>query len=674
VAIASPPRSLGSTVFFGGGGTPPAPPAAGPVTSNLSVVNVRIAPNAVPNDGTPAAALINAIIAGIAAANATIYFPPGVYGLEANVTFPTNIQVWLEQGAFFKATAPGVSLTINGELTASNAAQIFDTSVQPLAVNLGTGTPSSPQNIYAQWWGAVADGVKDSTSALQAAIDVSCHSNAQLGRGTALFLPAGNYKITAPLRLKNVMLHMVGAGKYETIIHYEGVAGGCLVSDAIVYNNLRFEHFGIIGDAGSGKGIDLSATTSQTYNCVFREMYIIAGQQAMHIPNCFSTIFDSVSAGSINNHAFQVLCGPAVGFINCYAIQAGAGKAGYRLTGSIRLYSCNGINTGDYWGIFGCDTAAVDGFQNDFVLSYPDVVLYGCNVEAWAVSGILLHSIFIKFEMQGGDFSRALAGTYHSLLHARGSNGDNGYVLLDHVRAFITGGASTASPFYSDVADFLYVKGPMSLLGGITGMYSVTFGAIRPAINEIAYPDDYQQTAIRFSALHSDRVTAASSLNLGGAGGVGGLNGAPAVSSGKLIKRVIGIPDNTPTAILAATILNVAQSELLRITLLASLGAGGAIGANETSGSVSYDFDIARRPGISTGASSSAPITPVSAAVAGGAAITVTAAGVITGAVGNAQTLTINVTIARGSGASTNHTCVVVAEIINANAQGVTIS
>jgi hypothetical protein len=341
------------------------------------------------------------------------------------------------------------------------------------------------------------------------------------------------------------------------------------------------------------------------------------------------------------------------------------------------MYACNALNSGDYWGIFGNDPTAADGFQNDFVgTSYPDVVLDGCNVEAFNVTGIYLQAPYIKFEMRGGSLVRNLPGTYHSLIRvARGSNGVGNFILLDSVRALVSGGASTASPIYSDGQDFLVVKGPMSLLGGITGMYSVTFGAIRPAINVTAINDDYGVMAQQYSALQAGRLTAVNSLNLGGAGGIGGLNGAAAISSGKFLKRVTAIADATATTVITATILNVAQSAILRLTVIGSLGAGGAIGANEASGSVSYDFTIARTPGVNAVVTATAAIAGANSSVAGGATITVTAAAAaVTGAVGAANACQIKVTITRGSGASTNHSCLVLAEILNANAQGVTIA
>jgi hypothetical protein len=61
--------------------------------------------------------------------------------------------------------------------------------------------------------------------------------------------------------------------------------------------------------------------------------------------------------------------------------------------------------------------------------------------------------------------------------------------------------------------------------------------------------------------------------------------------------------------------------------------------------------------------------------VAGAATITLAAAASsISSAVGAVNTFTVNVTIARGTGSSTHHTCSVDAVLLNANASGITLS
>lgn len=143
----------------------------------------------------------------------------------------------------------------------------------------------------------------------------------------------------------------------------------------------------------------------------------------------------------------------------------------------------------------------------------------------------------------------------------------------------------------------------------------------------------------------------------------------------EFIKAVTAIADATPTGVLTITIPNAAHSASVRVTLVGSLGAGGAIGANEASGTVSYDIAIARTAGVNAVATISSAYGSGMASVAGAATITVTAAmSAVSGAVGASNTFTVNVTITKGSGSSANHTCQVRANVINANATGVTLS
>lgn len=155
---------------------------------------------------------------------------------------------------------------------------------------------------------------------------------------------------------------------------------------------------------------------------------------------------------------------------------------------------------------------------------------------------------------------------------------------------------------------------------------------------------------------------------------VGGAAAAVTTAS-TLIKTVGSIADAAATAVLTVTIPNAAHSASLKVRLVGSLGAGGAIGANEATGTVSYDFGIARTAGVNAVTTISTAYGSGMANVAGAATITVTAAAsAIAGAVGDPNTFTVNVTITRGSGSSTNHTCVVLAELVNANATGVSIA
>jgi hypothetical protein len=148
-----------------------------------------------------------------------------------------------------------------------------------------------------------------------------------------------------------------------------------------------------------------------------------------------------------------------------------------------------------------------------------------------------------------------------------------------------------------------------------------------------------------------------------------------ALSNSVLVKNVTAIADNTATAVLTVSIPNAAHAASLRVRLVGSLGAGGAIGAREATGTVAYDIAIARTAGVNAVVTASSAYGSGMANVAGAATITVTAAAsAISGAVGAVNTFTVAVTINSGSGSSANHNCMVIAELANVVASGVTMA
>jgi hypothetical protein len=146
-------------------------------------------------------------------------------------------------------------------------------------------------------------------------------------------------------------------------------------------------------------------------------------------------------------------------------------------------------------------------------------------------------------------------------------------------------------------------------------------------------------------------------------------------SSTRFRKAVTAIANAVATGVLTVTIPNAAHSAQLNVYLTGSLGAGGAIGANEATGVIGYSFAITRTAGVNAVVTASSAFGSATASVAGGATITITAAAsAISGAVGATNTFTVNVTISRGTGTSTNHTCQITAELDNANASGITLA
>jgi hypothetical protein len=165
---------------------------------------------------------------------------------------------------------------------------------------------------------------------------------------------------------------------------------------------------------------------------------------------------------------------------------------------------------------------------------------------------------------------------------------------------------------------------------------------------------------------------AANSIIFDATGGSGGT----ATSRTEINKTVTGIADATATAVFTVTVPNAAHSANIEVTLNGSLGAGGAIGADEAGASIKYNVMVNRTAGVNAVAVISAGYgSSGSAGVAGSNTCTVTGdLGAISGAVGAANTFTIRVTVTKGGGASANHTCTAHAVLVNKNATGVTIA
>ena len=139
-------------------------------------------------------------------------------------------------------------------------------------------------------------------------------------------------------------------------------------------------------------------------------------------------------------------------------------------------------------------------------------------------------------------------------------------------------------------------------------------------------------------------------------------------------KNVTAIADNTATAVLTVAIPNQNLRAQVMVQLVGSLGAGGAVGVNEATGTVSYNIGIAKRTGVAAVVTAGTAYGSGMASLAGAATITVTAAASsIAGGTG-ANTFTVNVTIAKGSGSSDNHTCDVLAQVFDPGLKGVTVS
>lgn len=239
----------------------------------------------------------------------------------------------------------------------------------------------------------------------------------------------------------------------------------------------------------------------------------------------------------------------------------------------------------------------------------------------------------------------------------------------------------TATTSYGGTVSFNPIMDMGNVVAGL-----VSFKRSDQGVNTyVAIGNDGSVSGVRIASLlcltWSSSATSIASLDTSicrdSAGGVrfGGGSVATTTSRTELNKAVAGIADNVATATFTITIPNAAHSASILIVPTCSLGAGGAIGAGEATGTISYNVSIARTAGVAAVGTTSTGYGSASSLVAGAATITTTGAlSAVSGAVGATNTFTFNVTVARGSGSSTNHTCVMYARLMNANATGITIS
>lgn len=136
-----------------------------------------------------------------------------------------------------------------------------------------------------------------------------------------------------------------------------------------------------------------------------------------------------------------------------------------------------------------------------------------------------------------------------------------------------------------------------------------------------------------------------------------------------------GLLDTVATNVLLITVPNAQVNAVLRVTLIGSLGAGGAIGAGEAVHAISYDFVIVRTPGVAAVGLIAAATGSAKNNVAG--ATIATTAGLLSavaGAVGAVNTFNITCSITKTGGASDNHVAFVKYEILNSIGSGITVA
>lgn len=156
--------------------------------------------------------------------------------------------------------------------------------------------------------------------------------------------------------------------------------------------------------------------------------------------------------------------------------------------------------------------------------------------------------------------------------------------------------------------------------------------------------------------------------------GATGAAGA-ATSRAEINKAVTAFTDAVAKTVFTLTIPNAAHSASYLVRVTGSIGAGGAIGANEASATNAYIVTLCRTAGVNAVGTISAAFGSAASNVAGATTVTCTAAlAAVAGGVTATNTIDIQATITKAGGLSDNHTCVATASLLNANATGITIA
>ena len=191
------------------------------------------------------------------------------------------------------------------------------------------------------------------------------------------------------------------------------------------------------------------------------------------------------------------------------------GRPGIGSPETINLQCCNGINGGDYWGVFGNDPASADGFQADFTgTDFPDIyVSSGCNVEFFAVGGIRIQSPYIRAFIGANIDRSGLATAYDSLVRARVQSDGTGTPIqlsgsLSKGSGVPNGGAALTTGWLIGHSCYFQDLSGLVVAGGVTTSYDAGAALFYPVVigNNIR-PDVFQDNALNFSAIQARRLS-----------------------------------------------------------------------------------------------------------------------------------------------------------------------
>lgn len=293
------------------------------------------------------------------------------------------------------------------------------TSAEAAAGVTPTNTNYSPGDI--RRYGADPTGSTDSTPSIQNALNVA----------QAVYIPAGQYTITAPLTNAIQKRRIYGDGPRMSMLRPQG-AINTLVNTAAL-SCVLMDNFGISGDPTTLDGITQSANVP-LFQSRFENIDVWCGGRAFYFPGEFNTALINCQGSSYNANVFELNGGNSTLLQGCYAHQVPAGCYGYRIYATAHLDSCTGIDSpdGGDWGLFGANTGSGDPVTANF-----EVILTNCDVEDFNSTGLRFRTTGTA-RIQGGAIQAKASGTYQAEVFVEYTNG---LIIIDNV-AFYPKGAT----------------------------------------------------------------------------------------------------------------------------------------------------------------------------------------------------------------------------------------
>jgi Pectate lyase superfamily protein len=264
---------------------------------------------------------------------------------------------------------------------------------------------SNSNEIKVAWFGAKTDGTNASI-AINAAIQSASNSYQK----QTVLLEGGIYSLESTIKLL-FGVNLKGQGRNKTRLKTKTNFDALLVDTTRYMPYFTIQGIAFVGANNGDTTIKGTATAirikgqfgvwnSTIKDCLFMN-FVGSG---VSLFSTFTFMLDDCISDMNGCHAFYVEGGNTVCLKNCYAAEVARGYyAGYRVLSGCQMISCNGINSGSYWGIFGVNPTFTRYEEVKIVgSSYPFVCMENCNVEAAEKVGVVYISEPYNSTISGG--------------------------------------------------------------------------------------------------------------------------------------------------------------------------------------------------------------------------------------------------------------------------------